>query len=326
MIELAVQNSAFRGLILLLIFGVVAALSLLVLAIANRRIATRSQLDKLQAMDFKIATRGQSLRSRDSNTAWAKLAAAIEAAGLNLTDTKSERLTELLRQAGYTSAAAPRVYTLARLGLTFALPLGYVLLAYSSGGDPPSFLKVYLVGSILALLGLYLPNIYVRAKADRRKEAIVNGFPDSLDLLLICVESGLGLEAAMDRVGREMVRSHPLVAELLSITVLQLRAGASRDEAFRKLADASAVDEIRSFTTLVIQSDKLGTSIATTLRIYAAEMRERRQMRAEEKAHRLPVLISIPLVACMLPTMIGTLMLPAIIIMVRQIFPLMAGG
>ena len=146
MIELAAQNSAFRGLILLLIFGVVAALSLLVLAIANRRIATRSQLDKLQAMDFKIATRGQSLRSRDSNTAWAKLAAAIEAAGLNLTDTKSERLTELLRQAGYTSAAAPRVYTLARLGLTFALPLGYVLLAYSSGGDPPSFLKVYLVG------------------------------------------------------------------------------------------------------------------------------------------------------------------------------------
>ena len=166
----------------------------------------------------------------------------------------------------------------------------------------------------------------MRAKADRRKEAIVNGFPDSLDLLLICVESGLGLEAAMDRVGREMVRSHPLVAELLSITVLQLRAGASRDEAFRKLADASAVDEIRSFTTLVIQSDKLGTSIATTLRIYAAEMRERRQMRAEEKAHRLPVLISIPLVACMMPTMIGTLMLPAIIIMVRQKFPLMAGG
>ena len=88
----------------------------------------------------------------------------------------------------------------------------------------------------------------------------------------------------------------------------------------------SAVDEIRSFSTLIIQSDKLGTSIATTLRVYAAEMRERRQMRAEEKAHRLPVLISIPLVACMLPTMIGTLMLPAAVLMVRRIFPLMTGG
>lgn len=326
MIELAAQNSAFRGLILLLVFGIVAALSLLFLVVANRRFATRSQLEKLQSMDVKIATQGQSLRSREAGTAWAKVAAAVEAAGLNLTDTKSERLTELLRQAGYTSASAPRVYTLVRLGLTFLLPLGYVLLAYSSGDEPPSFLKVYLYGSLLALLGLYVPNLYVRAKADRRKEAIVNGFPDCLDLLLVCVESGLGLEAAMDRVGREMTRSHPLVAELLSITVLQLRAGSSRDEAFRKLADLSAVDEIRSFTTLVIQSDKLGTSIATTLRIYAAEMRERRQMRAETKAHRLPVLISIPLVACMLPTMIGTLMLPAIILMVRRIFPLMTGG
>ena len=143
--------------------------------------------------------------------------------------------------------------------------------------------------------------------------------------MLICVESGLGFESAMDRVGREMVISHPIVARLLSVTVLQLRAGASREEAFRKLADMSGVDEIRSFTTLIIQSDKLGTSIASTLRIYAEEMREKRRMRAEEKAHRLPVLISIPLVACMLPTMIGTLMLPAVVMVVRQIFPMMLG-
>jgi tight adherence protein C len=129
----------------------------------------------------------------------------------------------------------------------------------------------------------------------------------------------------MDRVGKEMVLSHPLVAELLSVTTLQLRAGASREEAFRKLADTAAVDEIRSFTTLLIQSDKLGTSISTTLRIYAAEMREKRRMRAEEKAHRLPVLISIPLVACMLPTMIGTLMLPAAVMVVREVFPIMLG-
>ena len=129
----------------------------------------------------------------------------------------------------------------------------------------------------------------------------------------------------MDRVGREMVISHPRVAELLSLAVLQLRAGASREEAFRKMADAAGVDDIRSFTTLVIQSDKLGTSIATTLRVYAAEMREKRRMRAEEKAHRLPVLISIPLVACMLPVMIGTLMLPAVVMVAREIFPIMVG-
>ncbi|WP_057882518.1 type II secretion system F family protein [Tsuneonella troitsensis] len=325
MIELAAQNQTVRLLILLAIFGLVAAISLFVLNVANRRIAVRAQLDKLESMDVITATHGESLRSRDTASAWSRMAEYVEKAGLNLTDTKSERLTALLRQAGYTSSAAPRIYTLIRLGLIFLLPIGYILLAYSSE-EPPSFVRVYVIGSVLALIGLYLPNLYVRAKADRRREAIINGFPDCLDLLLICVESGLGLEAAMDRVGREMAVSHPLVAELLSITTLQLRAGASREEAFRRMADASAVDEIRSFSTLIIQSDKLGTSVATTLRVYAAEMRERRQMRAEEKAHRLPVLISIPLVACMLPTMIGTLMLPAAILMIRRIFPLMVGG
>ena len=325
MIELAAQNGTIRILLLLAVFGVVAGLSLFGLSYANRRLAVRGQLDRLTTAPALLAGQTESLRSREAKTAWSRLAEAVEKAGLNLADTNSERLTALLRQAGFTSPAAPRLYTLIRLVLIFALPIAYVVLAYS-GDEPVSFLKVYLVGSVLALVGMYVPNLYVRARADRRKEAIINGFPDCLDLLLVCVESGLGLEAAMDRVGREMVTSHPLVSELLMITVLQLRAGSSREEAFRKLADASAVDEIRAFTTLIIQSDKLGTSIATTLRIYAAEMRERRQMRAEEKAHRLPVLISIPLVACMLPTMIGTLMLPAAVLMVRNIFPLMSGG
>ena len=153
----------------------------------------------------------------------------------------------------------------------------------------------------------------------------MNGFPDCLDLMLVCIEAGLGIEAAMERVGREMVKVHPQVSELLSLTVLNLRAGATRQESFRKLADASGVDEIGSFATLLIQSDKLGTSIGSTLRVYAAEMREKRRMRAEEKAYRLPVIISIPLVVCMLPVMIGVLMLPAIIRVIREVAPVMLG-
>jgi len=325
MIELAAQNTTFRSLLLLAIFALAVVASLAVLAVLSRKLLVRSQLESLRDKSVSLTAPGRSLRSRDADTAWSRLARAVESAGLNLTDTKSERLTQRLREAGFTSPAAPRVFTLVRLVLIFVFPLSYVVLSFA-GGNQPSFLKLYIVGSLLALLGLYLPNIYVQAKGDQRREAIINGFPDCLDLLLICVESGLGLEAAMDRVGREMSNSHPLVAELLAITTLQLRAGASRDEAFRKLAEASSVDEIRSFTTLIIQSDKLGTSIATTLRVYASEMRERRQMRAEEKAHRLPVLISIPLVVCMLPVMIGTLMLPAAVMMVRKIFPLMLGG
>lgn len=325
MIELAAQNTTFRFMILLAVFAIVVFACLLTMLLVSRRMQIQSQLHELASTERSLSPVGRSLRSRDADSAWARLAQAVEAAGLNLADTKSDRLVRKLRLAGFNSPAAPRIFTLTRLMLIFVLPLVYIVLAHS-GGESPSFLTLYLVGSVLALLGLYLPSLYVQTRADKRREQIVNGFPDCLDLLLVCVESGLGLEAAMDRVGREMVRSHPLVAELLSMTVLQLRAGASRDEAFRKLADASSVEEIRSFTTLIIQSDKLGTSIAATLRVYAAEMRERRQMRAEEKAHRLPVLISIPLVACLLPVMIGTLMLPAAVLMVRKIFPLMAGG
>lgn len=323
MIELIAQNASIRWLSLLVIFGLVVFLSSFGITAIGRRLAVRSELS---AFASYVQTGGstRSLRERNANDAWSRLAAAIEAAGLNLTDTKNERLSARLRMAGYDSPSAPRVFTLIRLVMIFALPLAYILASYM-GGNPPSFLKLYLFGTGLALLGLYLPNVYVQAKADRRTEEIVNAFPDCLDLLLVCVESGLGLEAAMDRVGREMVTAHPLVARLLSVTVLQLRAGASREEAFRKMADEAGVEDIRSFTTLIIQSDKLGTSIAATLRVYAAEMREKRQMRAEEKAHRLPVLLSIPLVVCMLPTMIGTLMLPAVVMVVRKIFPMMMG-
>lgn len=324
MITLFAENPLFRWLLLALLFGLVAFTAAALASAVLRRMATRGQLQEFASQGLTDTGGSHHLRTREIEGAWARIAKAIEDAGLNLADTNSERLTQKMRSAGFTSPGAPRVYTLVRLVMIFLIPLGYVALAYSSG-EPPSFFKLYLVGSLLAALGLFLPTLYVQARADRRKEAIVNGFPDCLDLLLVCVESGLGLEAAMDRVGREMAVSHPLVAGLLSLTTLQLRAGASREEAFRKLADASAVDEIRSFTTLLIQSDRLGTSISTTLRIYAAEMREKRRMRAEEKAHRLPVLISIPLVACMLPTMIGTLMLPAIVMVVRQIFPLMVG-
>jgi tight adherence protein C len=325
MITLLSESALFRWLVLGLLFGLVAVVAAVIASTVMRRMVTRTQLQELAGPGLADPGAGHHhLRTREIEGAWARMARAIEDAGLNLADTNSERLTKKMRAAGFTSPSAPRIYTLVRLLMIFVVPLGYVLLTLNSP-DPPSFLKLYVVGSALAVLGLFLPTVYVQARADRRQEAIVNGFPDCLDLLLVCVESGLGLEAAMDRVGKEMVISHPLVAELLSLTTLQLRAGASREEAFRKLADASAVDEIRSFTTLLIQSDRLGTSISTTLRIYAAEMREKRRMRAEEKAHRLPVLISIPLVACMLPTMIGTLMLPAIVMVVREVFPIMLG-
>jgi tight adherence protein C len=187
-------------------------------------------------------------------------------------------------------------------------------------------LKLYFTLVVAAALGLYLPAVFVRARADRRQQDIINGFPDALDLMLVCVEAGLGLEAAFSRVGMEMTTSHPLLSEQFGAVVLELRAGRSHEDALRRMADRAGADDIRAFATLLVQSTKLGSSISQTLRTYSSEMREKRRLRAEEKAHRLPVLISIPLVACMLPTMIGLLMLPAVIRVARNVLPALGGG
>ncbi|MXO86009.1 type II secretion system F family protein [Altererythrobacter aurantiacus] len=323
MIELFASNWILRGLVLLALFGLVAMVAYIVASYSSQRIRTARNLAQLS--NERTAVQSGSLIGDNSQSAWAKLSEKIERGGLDLSDTSNDELRKKLRAAGYHSAAAPRIYTLVKLTLIFVVP-GIFLLMASLSSDPPSLLTLYLVSAFLAVLGLYLPKLFIQAKADRRQTAIINAFPDSLDLMLVCVEAGLGLEAALDRVGREMAVSHPLISELFLQTTLLMRAGATREEALRKLGQNAGVDQIKSFATLLVQSDKLGTSMSQTLRVYSAEMREQRRMRAEEKAHRLPVLISIPLVVFMLPTMIGVLALPAVILALRDVIPAMTGG
>lgn len=323
MIEFIASNDLARVAVLFLIFLIVLGLVFLVAGNATRRMSVRSDLQKIASSVQDNGGVSRLTQNRDSS--WIKLLDNLESAGLSLADTRGDELRKKMIAAGYTSPAAPRIFTLIRLVLVFVLP-GFFLLLASIGNREIGIFQLYIFGVGLALAGLYLPNLVVAAKADRRQEAIRRGFPDCLDLMLVCVEAGLGLESAMDRVGREMVHSHPLVSNLLSFATLQMRAGAAREEALRKMGDLSGVDEIRSFSTLLIQSDKMGTSVADTLRVYAAEMREKRRLRAEEKAHRLPVLISIPLVVCMLPTMIGVLMIPGVVRAVRTLFPALTGG
>lgn len=323
MLEVIASNWVFRTGALVLIFGFVVLVGGFLANFAINRISVLRELRSLQTENSAFGE--QALAKMQKQSAWARLVDRIEKGGLDLGDTNESEISKLLRNAGFRSAAAPRIYTLIRLVLIFVLPGMYV--AYALTGDEPvSVTQLYIVCAILAGIGIYAPNLWVRHLAHRRRTEILNGFPDSLDLMLVCVEAGLGLEAALDRVSREMALSHPLISSLFAETVLRMRAGASRDDALRKLSLESGVEEVSSFTTLLIQSDKLGTSIAKTLRVYAAEMREARRMRAEEKAHRLPVLISIPLVVFMLPTMIGVLALPAVILALRDVIPALLGG
>lgn len=325
MADLFIDYPVLRILLLALVFGLVAfgAYSMTIGASVRREERERLVQGSTTVGEDNVAR--SSLRTEHVQSAWVDLVNGIEKAGLSLVDTNDRTLRQKLVAAGYPSPHAPRIFTLIRLAMVIVLPVS-ILLFYWVMGSSPGLMQVYLSVVIAAAFGLYLPTLFIRARADRRQREIVNGFPDALDLMLVCVEAGLGLEAAFSRVGAEIATSHPRLAEQFGAVVLELRAGRSHEDALRRMADRAGADEIRAFATLLIQSTKLGSSIAQTLRIYAAEMREKRRMRAEEKAHRLPVLLSIPLVACMLPVMIGVLMLPAAIRVIRAVIPALTGG
>ena len=324
MIEFIAENQTARLAVLALLF---IALAYLVYTFVLRIAARGAVKERLEAASTArpIPEAGVTrLRGDDRESRWIGIVNAIEKTGINLIDTRDETLRKKLVEAGYIGENAPKIYTATRLILVFLLPIiviGYMYLV----GKTPGAVGLYFTAIITATMGLYLPALFLSAKADRRRTAIINGFPDALDLMLVCVEAGLGLDTAFSRVGQEIAKSHPLLAEQFGTVVLELRAGRSREDALRRMADRAGVDEIRAFATLLIQSTKLGSSVSQTLRTYAGEMREKRRMRAEEKAHRLPVLLSVPLVGCMLPTMIGVLMVPAVIRMIRIIGPALGG-
>lgn len=304
--------------ILTMVFGASVMIFMAIAPLFANRVDLRGRLGGQQAP--ALNTTSARLRPDQAGSAWARLVQGIEARGFSLDDTKSIVIRQKLALAGFHAPHATRVYVLIRIVLTFGLPALGMLVLYFSGSQM-SLTNTYMVLTGLAAVGLYVPNMIISNRAATRQKLILNGFPDTLDLMLVCVEAGLGIDASFNRVGSEITKSHPLLSELLASVALELRAGRSREDALRNFTKRSAVPEIGAFVTLIIQSDKLGSSIAQALKSYAVEMREGRRMRAEEKAHRLPVLLSVPLVACMLPTMIGVLMLPAVITMKKTMGP-----
>ena len=321
--ELFADYPLLRLGLLLALFALVAAGVYFAVAAYSSRQLSRERLAEAGSSTGPVI--GTSLRSQNAESAWLKLVNGIEKAGLSLSDTRADTVRKKLVAAGFTAPYAPRLYTLIRLVLVIGLPLVFFGIVGATG-SAPSVYKIYGVVVVAALAGLYLPSLLLRVMADRRQREIINGFPDALDLMLVCVEAGLGMDSAFARVGMEMTESHPKLAEQFGAVVLELRAGRTHEDALRRMADRAGADEIRAFATLLIQSSKLGSSIAQTLRVYASEMREKRRLRAEEKAHRLPVLLSVPLVGCMLPVMIGVLMLPAAIRIIRTMVPALQGG
>ena len=161
-----------------------------------------------------------------------------------------------------------------------------------------------------ASAGYLLPDLALRWQLARRQQALFRAFPDALDLLRVCVQAGLGLDAAIARVGREMQLSSPTLSEEWRLTGLELRAGASRSQALRHMADRVGLPDIDAMVTMLIQADRFGTRMADALQVHADALRTQRKLRAEEAAAKLPVKLLIPLVFCIFPALLTVMLGP----------------
>ena len=220
--------------------------------------------------------------------------------------------------AGIRSPSAPTSFFGLKALLTLALPLLALPLVLSSG-TPLNGQGTLAQLLALAALGYYAPNMVLSRLVQRRQREIFDSFPDALDLLTVCVEAGLGIDAALARVADDIQIRSQALAEELRLVNLELRAGGDRSRALRKLASRTGVEKIDSFVTLLVQAERFGTSIGESLRMQSELMRTRRQQRAEEAAAKVGLKLLFPLIFCIFPALLVVLMGPAMIQMVRTL-------
>jgi tight adherence protein C len=238
------------------------------------------------------------------------------ASATKVEDYSASRLKFL--RAGIRHENASSVHWGVKIFLTFMFPAAF-LIAHTMVLTTLSYQVSMTVAVLCALLGFYLPDIWLNLKGEERRQKILQSLPDALDLLVICVEAGMGMDGAINKVAQELVIGSPELSEEFHLMNLELRAGKQRTDALKNLALRTNLDEISSLTTLLVQTDKFGTSIADALRIYSESYRTQRYQRAEEVAAKLPVKMVIPLVFCIFPSLFLVILGPAAISIYRAI-------
>jgi tight adherence protein C len=238
---------------------------------------------------------------------------------------RSQLRTRLVR-AGYRRPNAIHLFLALKLLLALALPFLLVtplLLPVTWPGINKLLVVAALAAS--AVIGFYLPDLQVTSRIRERQRIFVEGFPDALDMLVVCVEAGLGLDAAIQRVGHEMGVTNRVIADEFGLLSLELRAGKSREEALRALGERVDVDEVRALTTMLIQAEHFGTSVGTALSEHADEMRIRRIQTAEEKAAKLPVKLILPVAVFIFPALFLVVLGPALVRIVQGFVQIFGG-
>ncbi len=215
-------------------------------------------------------------------------------------------------RAGLRDPGTPRRHHAIKAALTLLLP-GAAAASLLLTGSAPSGLRMASVGAVLAMVGHYLPDAYLRFRTLRRAAQMRDVLPDLIDLLVICTESGLGMDAAIHRVSQEIRRSSPALAEEFYLAALEIRAGAGRIQALKNVALRVDSQDLHALVSMLVQADRFGTSLADSLRVQSEMMRIKRMQRAEEIAAKVPVKMLLPLILFIFPALLAVLIGPAVI-------------
>ncbi|PSC03753.1 type II secretion protein F [Alsobacter soli] len=244
---------------------------------------------------------------REGGTALARISAAMQPM-LDGADPREQRaLRQRLIQAGFHASGAPALFFAARFGGA----IGGALLTFLALWLTEAEVNTLLWTTAAAGAGYFAPNVYLNRIISKRLASYRIGFPDFMDLMVVCAEAGLPLEAAIDRISRELVQSYPWLAENLAMVSLEIRAGTPMADALNRLGLRLGLEEAMTFAALLQQSTELGASLSQSLRVYSDEMRHKRMSRAEEKAYALPAKLVVPLTVFVFPVLIVTLLYPA---------------
>jgi tight adherence protein C len=220
-------------------------------------------------------------------------------------------LRQRLVQAGIYDPRATAYFFFARvvLAVLLAAALFLVLPMLNLGGK--AWFWVLVLGG--GMVGYLAPSFYLDKRIGAKRQEHRSGFPDLMDLMVVCADAGLAMEASLDRIGRELGASYPSLAANIHMANLEIRAGRTVIEALEHLGDRLGLEEARSFASLIQQSDELGSSISDALRVYSDDMRHKRLSRAEEKAYALPAKLSVPMMVCIFPVLFVVILLPIIV-------------
>ncbi|MEW6630461.1 MAG: type II secretion system F family protein [Pseudomonadota bacterium] len=223
------------------------------------------------------------------------------------------RLRMKLIQAGYMEPRAVGMFFLIRFATLVGGALAAALVNHWMASAESTMTSRWTFIILSGAAGYFLPGLVLTQKVREKMREYRNGFPDFMDLMIVCSDAGMSMEAGIERVSKELARTYPSLSQNLTLVSLELRAGRSLDDALKALADRLSLDEVRSFATLLQQSKELGTSLSGALRVFSDEMRHKRMSLAEEKAHALPAKMSVPVTVCILPVVLMIAIIPIIV-------------